>query len=198
MASGLSITKIFNMALDLLEEETVTDPTDDRPAANWLNRNYDITRDAVLRAHPWNFALERVSLAESATTPAFGWDHRYEVPADWVRVLPLTVNGELDAKRIPYRKEAAFILTNADPPLKAMGVRRVTDPQGFDILFAEALAARLAMKMANWMTGKQSYAQRMAQIYEDIVDQARLVDSLEAGTPDYPIDDLLEESRHSF
>src|SRR5690606_15550414 len=85
---------IYNMALDLLDEEVAIDPDDDRAPVRWMRRNFAPVRDAILRRNPWNFAIKRVVLPALVTPPAFGWKYRYQLPSDCLRPLPLESCGE--------------------------------------------------------------------------------------------------------
>ena len=154
MGSGLSEIAIYNMALDLLDEEVATSPDDNRAVVRWLKRNFAPTRDALLVRHPWNFAIARASLPALDTPPAYGWSRGYAEPADCLRLLPLSQGGALNGAPIPYEAEGGVILTNAAAPLLARYIRRVENPALFDPLFGEALAAMLASKMAEWLRGK--------------------------------------------
>ena len=194
MSSGLSEVDIANMALDLLEEEPITSLSGEETPAKWMNRNFTKTRDAVLRAHPWNFALTRVELSANATAPAFGWDYRFAVPSDNLRILPLRQDGKINGAHYPHEVEGGYILTNAIAPLKVRYIRRVTDTGEFDILFAEALSSRLASKMAHLVTGKASQVASAVKMYRAALFEARVIDGLE-GTPEDPDDSDILDAR---
>lgn len=187
---------IYNMAFDLLDEEVAIDPSDDRAPVRWMKRNYGPVRDAVLRRHPWNFAITRVALPALSEDPAFGWDYQYQLPNDCLRLLPLTYQGGFNTNPIKHAVEGRRILTDARPPLNVRYVRRVEDTREFDPLFTQLFAAELAVRGANWITGKQSYAERLGQMVRELNEQATLLDALE-GTPADPIDDDLIAVRFS-
>lgn len=188
MPSGLSEIAIYNMALDFLDEEVAASPDDDSAVVRWLKRNFASTRDAALVRHPWNFALARGLLPARTTGPAFGWRYAYDEPSDCLRVLPLTADGTLNGAPVPFESEGGLILTDAAAPLKVRYIRRVDNPGLFDPVFGEFLAARLAWKMAQWVTGKSSYADRMKEAQGELLREARLADAL-TGTPPLPVDD---------
>lgn len=183
MPSQSSEIAIYNMALDLLEEEAAVDPQDDRAPVRWLNRNYAPTRDSLLRQHPWNFAIRRIALPELQDRPAFGWRHQYQMPADTLRILPITDSGEFNGRPVPHVIEGLRILTNQPLTLKARYVRRVENTANFDPIFVELLATTLAMKMAHWMTGKRTLMETLTMMLREINENARLLDALE-GTPE--------------
>ncbi len=181
----LSEVAVYNMALDMLEEGPVTAPSEESRAARLLSRNYPQTRDEVLRAHPWNFALKRTRLPALAEAPAFGWQRAFHLPSDCLRVLPVALGGGFNARPIPHEIEGSHILTDEPAPLAIRYIRRVSDPGRFDALFARALAARLAVYVGHVITGKQGYIERVGRIYSETLMEARRIDSLEgsAATP---------------
>jgi hypothetical protein len=191
MPSTASRIDVYNMALDLLEETPVTSLTDGKPATNWLNRNYEISRDGELRKHSWNFALTRAGLAADSAAPAFGWSRQYTFPADCLAVKPLTAEGKQNGGLVAYEIEANKILTDAVAPLRLRYIRRVSSEAEFDPLFVEVLVAKLAFKMAHWLTGKRSFAERSLGIYQDTLSAARLADALESTFPDVIADDVI-------
>jgi hypothetical protein len=173
---------IFNMALDLLKEEPILAPTDNRSAVKWMNRNYVPTRDALLRQHPWNCALSRASLAVMSDAPAFGWTYQYQVPADCLRVLPLADLGKQNGRSTPFEYERRKILTNATAPLLIRYIGQIEEPE-MDAMFKQSLAATLAGKAANFIAGKASYANQCVQMAKEATMAAQMVDALE-GTPE--------------
>lgn len=191
MPSTASQIDIYNMALDLLQEAPLTSLTQDKDQADWLNRNYKPARDAELRAHPWNFALDRAEIAEDATAPAFEWDHRYLMPTDVLAIRNLTVNGKLNGAPIEYEVEGSYILTDQDSPLKLRYVKRIENEGYFDPLFVEALVAKLAYKMSHWMTGKQSFSERIREDYREAILRARAADAIETIHADVYSDDVI-------
>lgn len=196
MASNLTQIGVMNMALDYLRQQNITAVTDDTAEAKWLGRNYAVVRDGLLRAHPWNFAIKRASIAADATNPSFGWDYAYTPPSDWLKILPLTYLGQRNGQPIPYEMEGNKILTNWEAPLLVRYVARVTDEGAWDVLFADALAVTLAYRMAHWMTGKQSLMQALGAQLQQTLAVARLNDALE-GTPEAIYDDEIISARYT-
>lgn len=186
MPSALSKTEIANLALDYLDEVPLDDfDSDVGSVARWMQRNFWPVAWGLMRRSPWNFALARISIAEDADAPAFGWDHSYTIPADCLRVLPLTVEGAENGADVAHKIEGQKILTDATSPLPVRYIKRIDNTGLFDNNFADVLAAALAQKAAHFITGKQSYAQAMGAIFQNAMMEAQMIDSLE-GTPDDP------------
>ncbi|TGQ03193.1 hypothetical protein EN858_34730, partial [Mesorhizobium sp. M4B.F.Ca.ET.215.01.1.1] len=72
----------------------------------------------------------------------------YELPADCIRPLPLTANGEPDGQPISWRQEAGLIYSDQAGPLTIRFLANLTDPHDWDALFTEVLVAALAIKIA--------------------------------------------------
>lgn len=191
MGSLLVKLDVYNMALDQLKEEAMTSIGEITAPAQWLNRNYNQQRDYLMSRHWWKFAMSRVSIASDPTPPTFGWSYRYAQPTDILRLYPLTADGELNSPQIDYEIEGSYILTNAVPQLKVRYIRRETTEGNWSNLFCEVLAARLATKMAHWMTGKENMVTTLSALYREELDSAVLLDCLQAHGQDYYDDDII-------
>lgn len=174
---------IMNMALDFLEEEPILTAEDDRTAVRWMNRNFAPIRDALLRSHNWNFAIKRASLAKLADAPSSGWSYGYALPADCLRVLPLTYKGNLNGASLNYTVEGRTILTDSSSPSLISYVSRVESEADMDPLFVQALAATVAARAASFITGKNSMAQTLSAQARELTMQAQMVDALEGSAP---------------
>lgn len=155
--------------------------TEARTASIW----YAATRDALLRAHDWNFARRRVSLARLGEGTS-GWSWRFALPSDCLRLLRL----EAPAGQPPPRFEVAadgpsngggrVVLCDEPAPL-AVYTSRVGDPALFDPGFAQALVDQLAAHIAYPVTQKTDLAVRLAQAARVALADAMAADSGEAG-----------------
>ena len=157
----------------MLGDEAITALTDDTTRARIANRIYAISRDALLRVHIWRFALKRVALARLATTPAWGFDYEYQLPADCLRVV--TKENEDD---YPFKVESDHLLTD-ESTANILYVARITDTAAFDPLFTNTLIAFLAYEFANVLTGKQSLAAQVYQAYQNKLAAAIGADTVE-------------------
>lgn len=176
-----SIVEICNNALQDLGEDTITSLTDNNKPARVCNQRWPATRDAVLRAHPWNCAMAQAELAAGADAPIWKWEYRYQLPADFLRIVSL-VNAE--QRRITeWEVQGGIILCNEEAPLFISYVRRETDPQRYDALLTEALSARLAATLAYPLSGSTSLGQSFWEMYREKILEARGVDARE-GVPE--------------
>lgn len=179
MASAVDIA---NLALVTLgEEEGLITLSQDTRAARAILAVFDLLRDAVLRAHPWNFAMTREALPALANAPVFGYAYAYQLPADWVRFIE-------PQDYEPFAIEGGMVLTDCPPPLHIRYVRRVTDTGLFDALFVQALAARIAAQVAQRLTGSDSIRRTAMDAYTAAITEAKGVDGRE-NPPDDPLED---------
>ena len=175
MASDVDIC---NSALNMIGASNIVALTEDSRAARVCNQRFAFVRDATFRAHPWNCLLRRTSMAAESDAPAFEFTSQHTLPSDpyCLRVLrpedPDTV----------YRVEGRKLLSNTTP-FKMIYVARVTDPNEYDQLLLETLAARLASDISYALVNSASLTAQLYQLYEQKLSEARFVDATE-GTPE--------------
>ena len=172
MASDVDIC---NSALNMIGASNIFSLTEDSRAARVCNQRYEFIRAAVFSAHPWNCLVTRTSLAADSDTPAFEFDHQHTLPADCLRVLrpenPDTV----------FRVEGRKIISSTTP-FKMIYVARITDPNEYDQLLIESIAARLAADVSYALVNSASLSQMLMATYDSKLSEARFVDATE-GTP---------------
>ena len=149
-----SETDIANVALRLVGGTRITSLTQATPNANAVNDIYSQIRDDMLE-YPWNFATQRVELAQLSTTPAFGFDFAYALPADWAYTISVHDNAAGHGT-IDYREEhlaSQKVLSTNHSTVYLTYVKKETDPNlmpaSFRLALASALARNLAITIAN-------------------------------------------------
>ena len=189
-----SVVDICNEAMHLLGADTITSLTENSKEARYCNSAYAEKRDAVLRAHPWNVAITRGTLAKDATAPAFGFDNQFTLPTNpyCLRVLSFwdnNVDNELSAydSQVMFKIEGRKVLSN-EGTCKITYLARITDTEQYDSLLSSTIAHKLAAETAYAITGSNSVAQGMQQLYELALREARSIDAME-GVPDKLIAD---------
>lgn len=185
-------TDICNLALDILKEAPISDINDDDPIALWCKRNFAVQRDAALSLANWNFAMRRQTIAADSPGPDFGWACSYTLPAICVRLVPLTHDGTDEGSPIAHVVEGGKVLTNMAGPLRVRFVNRATNYDAYHPLFVDYLSARLARRMAHWITGKTSYLQVAAGLMQQAWGEAWASDAMEGDTPRPADNDWIE------
>ncbi len=180
MASSQTKLTVWNLALDLVSENAITDPNDNSAAGRWLQRNYDQVVAVTLRAYPWGFAKERFSLSAAATDPSFKWAKRYKKPAGTVRVLPITRYGERNGVPIPFEIVGDYIETNEGAPLRVHWLMdKSNNPGVWDALFTQLVYTSLAVGLANKFPGKVKYLDRAIRLQQAAKEAAEEIESFE-------------------
>jgi hypothetical protein len=170
---------ICNLALAHLGEAPITSLAEDSLAGRACQLHYGQTRDAVLRAHRWNFATTRVALEQVLPAPAFRYSYRYQLPGNCLRVLEVNdteIGDWLDER---FVIEGRQILTN-EATVNLIYIQRIENVTKFDALFVEALAVKLAIVLSETIRGTTSKTAELEQNYERITaPTARRIDANE-------------------
>jgi len=172
---------ICNLALQQIGAKSISSLGDDSPRARACNRVYAHARDSEIRAHPWSFARARVSLAAKSTDPAFGYSKAYQLPADFLRLLPTR-------EQTDFQIEGGDILTDDGAPLKVVYLRQVTDPNTFDQGFIDLLVARVARDVSEKINNSSRKLEAAQAIYLDAKAEARRVNAFERPPQEPPTD----------
>ena len=184
-----SVVEICNSALNQLGASTILSLTENSKNGRLCNSRYETVKDSVLRAHPWNSAIKRQTLAADTANPDWGFAKQYTLPSDCLRVLTIQ-NYESN-----YKIEGRKILTN-DDNVKLVYVARITDPNEMDVLLRETISAALASDLAYAITANATLQQRMADKYQDKLSEARHADASEGYNTDPTLgetDNILSE-----
>lgn len=182
-----SVVGICNNALIKIGHDTITALTENSKAARLCNQIYEDIRDAVFRAHPWNCLIDRVELAALTTTPAFEYTYEYQLPADCLRVLSVQEDD------IEFKIENRTLLTD-EAEISIRYIKQETDPNAYDALLREAVAARLAAELAIPLSDSTTLAATMWEAYKQKLVEARGMDGQE-GTPEDITAELWLEAR---
>lgn len=186
--SVTSSTDIANLALDLLSAGTVQDIENPSNATEELfARSYDLTRRKVLRMHPWNFATKRAQLAAASTTPEFGLDKEYQLPADFIRLLSITdenLQNDYPVGSRAFKVEGDKIRTESEffssSVLNIIYIYDVTIVSQFDPLFIDLFVAELALANSFKITEGNADVQRLAELVKEKRNQALAADGQES------------------
>lgn len=141
--------EIVNQALSILGARAISSLSGNEPNAIKANIHFDAVRDAVLRAHPWNFAT-KWSSALTATgndPPIDKWAYEFAKPGSTLRIL------RMENDQSQWEILGQYIYCNVEEP-KFKSIYQITDPTMWDVLFDQAFVFRLASVLAIPITGK--------------------------------------------
>lgn len=177
---------VCNLAMQILGAERITSLTQNTKEARECNACYEALRDAEIRAHPWNFAKKRTTLAPHGTEPDHDYLYAFRLPTDCIRVLPPSRDG-LDWVMEDHEGLPA-ILTNDGDTLEVSYLERVTDPNRYDQCFVMALAARIAEHLCEAITSSNEKEAKAQRKYKEAIALAKRTNAFEQVSAEPPQD----------
>jgi hypothetical protein len=177
---------IASLALGLIGSQPITslDPPDNTERAKTVALWYDEARDAVLRAHPWKFATERVELANDPVAPVWQFLRRFKLPNDNLRCLEC--DGQ-DRSTNKWVVEKGYVLTDLASPLKIKYIQKITDSETWDAVFVQAMTHHLASLIAEKLAGSTKQVEIQTNLFNQKIAMARSIDGFEQT--DFDTDD---------
>jgi len=172
MASKITIC---SNALLQLGAQTIASFDEGTDLSKLCSNLWPQTLDGVLRAHPWNCAIKRVSLAPSATAPVYLFAFAFDLPGDFLRLLDADTEGN-------YKVEGRQVVADENPLLIQYVYRNENVPS-YDALLIEALTAAMKAALAYPVTKSTTKESETLALYFERLRFARAVDGQE-GTPD--------------
>ena len=191
MATEVSIC---SNALRRLGDSPITSLTEDSERGRLCNAFYEPSRDAILRSHTWNFAINRANLAKLSTAPAFEYANQFALPTDPFCLRVLKMEFEDFEFKIENLAGQGRVLLTDEGEAKITYIARVTDPSLFDSMFVDTLTAKLAVDLAYPVTNSTTLQAQMQKLFERKLSEARSLDSTE-GTTDSIISTVFTDFR---
>lgn len=183
---AVSKVLIANVALQKLGSPTRLESlTQNHPNARTMNAAYNTIRDAEIRRYDWGFAIKRVSIAADPDQTEWGQWNRFSLPGDYIRLIRDDETG----KSVDWRIEGQFIVTADAAPLSIRYLARIEDPNFYDSLFIEALAAKLAYQTCKEITGSTNQQAICKDDYDFAIAEAKRTGAIEKPAQDAPEDD---------
>ena len=176
-----SKVEICNRALQKLGAKRIVSLDDDSVSARSCNVAFEPVKLAILRAHTWNCAVKRFSLAEDSPAPAFGPAHSYTLPSDFLRLLPPDPEQNIDT--LDWIIEGNKILTSDSAPLQGRYIANIDDPNLMDALLREAISSKMAAELAEELTQSNPKKADARSDYQAVIAEARRTNAIEKPAP---------------
>ena len=189
MATEVSIC---SNALRILGDDPITSLTDDTERARLCNSLYEPARDAVLRSHPWNFAITRATLAQLSTTPAYEYAYQYSLPTDPYCLRVLSMEYQDYVFKIEHLAGTGRVLLTDEGTAKILYIAKVSDTAQFDSLFVDTLTAKMASELSFPVTNSVTLQAQMQKLYQLKLSEARSIDGQEGFMDDLVSDTLTD------
>jgi len=182
-----SDVEIANSALAKVGAEPITSLADNSRRARLINGQYEKIRDKLLRSHPWNFAMKRVTLTPNGNTPTFEYEQEFDLPADYLRGV------REEDKTIDWKIEGGKLLAN-EQTFNLLYISKVTDPTMFDASFDELLSLKLAYEISYPLVQSNTLKRELGEEYKRELRDTRSFDAQE-GKPERLEAELFLNSR---
>lgn len=141
--------EIINRALVKIGQNRISSLDENSKGATTVRTVYDQVRDTLMQSYVWNFAKLRIQLAADTAAPLFGFQYRYRLPANTMRVLGLGDDTEpqrnYTSSLIAFKHEDEFIYTDAPAPLDLVITQKVEDTGKYPPDFCNLLALDIAL-----------------------------------------------------
>jgi hypothetical protein len=182
MTAVTSDEGIVNLALTRLGHSVISSIGESTKAGALAAVHYDATRDAVLRAHPWNFAIKRAELAQDDADNS-EYAYQYALPSVSGSYCLKVLRTWLEAQGLEddYRIEGRYLMSN-ETTVEIEYIARVLTVGQYDPLFIQVLALTLAARFAIPLTNNRSLLAECREELREIQPVAQSVDAQE-GTP---------------
>lgn len=164
---AVSLVAICNRALTYLGANRITSIDDDSLEARLCKEFVDDIRDELLRSHPWKFALTRATLSVISTTPEWGWDYKFALPNDCLRVVEM-YGQEQDN----WTEEGRYLLTDA-ATAQIKYIKKITTVGSFDSMFTLVYALDIAIALSYALTTSSDLRDSLIKLRELKIKEAR-------------------------
>lgn len=187
----LSRIDLCSRALLKIGASVISSLEDGTAEADVAANLYDYVRDALLSAHPWNFATTRKKLAVLSRNDDSEFANSFALPADCLRVLSAG-SGESGAGLV-YRLYGGCLHANASDVVLTYVFRanEADDPP----FFSKVLITYLAAEFCIPLTDSTSRWESLHKLADAELRNAKLIDAQEE-TPQSIQDYCLVESRY--
>lgn len=156
---------VINAAMREIGEPEVAS-AGENDASTSLDNVYDEARRELLRDYHWPFATKRATLSAGtlSTEEALEWDYVFTEPADWLRTIALSHNGDFRAGLIhEWAFESGRFLCNHDAAYLQY-VFDETTTTNWDAGFDAALPLMMALKSSRQITNSDSLSRRLEEL----------------------------------
>lgn len=172
---GMSQIDFCSRALVKLGAGSISSFEDGTLEAEVAAALYPTVRDALLAAHPWNFATTYASLAPLAEAPVAEFSAAFLLPSDCLRVLSAGSGGR--ARGLHYKIIGNELHTDASSVVLCY-IGRPAEAR-FPAFFDQALIAHLAAEFCIPLTDSNSRWEALRRAAEHELQRARLIDAQE-------------------
>lgn len=166
--------EIINQALIKIGANIINDLSEGSIEATLAGQLWSVSRRAVLRSHPWNFAVREQSLAPSIGQSSYNYTYAQQLPANFLRLIKVFDQND-------YKIQNGYLFTNYNPTVIKY-IYDNTDPNTWDSVFTDVVSSRLAAELSYPLTKSAALMTSMFNIYAAKLQTARYIDASEEAS----------------
>ena len=174
---AISEVKICNIALSRVGDALITALTENSKQGRTCNLLYEANRDDLLYSHPWNFAMDRATLARLSEVPAFEFRYQYQLPSDCLRAWKIYNSSS------KWIREANKLLID-DDAVYLKYIAKITDVNQFNARFVNCLALKLASELAVRLADSKTLKNLVLKEYLVMLREAYALNAIEGDPPE--------------
>lgn len=169
-----SVTDICNRALYHVGVGRILSLDDGTKVSDDCKFLYPQCRDEIIRLHRWKCIMRRANIAKLAEAPAHTYSSYHALPSDCLRLWEVV---GLDEEY--YTLEGRNILSDVTGSMAIVYGAQIEDVSQYDPLFVAALAAYMAIHLAEPLTQSSSLKETVSRLYDKAIENARMASALE-------------------
>ena len=170
---ALSSIALFSRALLKLGAASIASFDEGTAEAEVAANLFGHIRDAMLSAHPWNFATAQTRLARLSDEPVADFIYAYQLPADFLRALSVGSGGR--GRGAEYRIAERRLHTNLSEIVLTYIFRPAEEE--FPPFFDQSLIARLSAEFCIPLTESTSRSETLNRLAEIEFGRAKTIDA---------------------
>lgn len=163
-----------NTALTRINKQVLQTLDDSSTSAMLCNQLIPQCVKMVLNQNDWHSARKRALIAPQLESPAFGYDHQFAMPSDFVRLVKVE-------SEFPWEKEGEMILSDEEA-LAIIYIAYPNTPDTLDPLIVDTITTLLAAQLSVSLTSDNTITNLLYQETEQKLYKAKLAE--DAGEPD--------------
>jgi len=172
--------ELFNLALSKVTRTRISSVDEGSDESNYCNEYFGIALDHVLFEHQWSACTTVVSLQELSTAPPHKYDHRFQLPATYIRLHQCFYSEREDSFDFEWQKFGDQIWTNRD----AVWARYTYRPENIEQMnppLVDCVAQYLGHLLASPLSKDDAREQQLLTQYESLLlPRAKALDSMES------------------
>ena len=177
---GLSKKELYNNALAKVTRKRIADVDEGTFESKACNELYPKALNDALFEHSWSSVIRRVQLVEVTPAPAIIYEHAFQLPNDYVKMVNAYSSIEKDSFDFEWEIDGTTLITNE----ASVYIKYVYLPASTEVMnppLTSVVVHKLAMALAYPVNADEKREDQLATQYEmNVLPRAKSGDSMES------------------